>query len=221
MPKEYAYAAYSAANGVELHAIQTDPDNVQLVAITNNVNAVNYYGVNGGFFYDSALLSIAVNDGIPVIGKAGDYGSGWMNVKYARGTLVWDRTVRRFSVQLASSAEDLAVTDRSRYWAQGGISMHLQDAGWHTLAEAEHMPGIDELHMRTGLLFDRDNRLRLVVTNSLCTAEEFRSALLEWKGNELLDGIFLDGDGSSQLKIKEMRLPGDSRAVRQMLALIR
>ncbi|WP_058304012.1 hypothetical protein [Gorillibacterium timonense] len=221
-PNDYSYGSYTASNGIELHGIWTDPDNIQLTAIDRNLNDSPYFGINGGFFYQKALLSIAVNDGVPVIGKKQDYGSGWSNEKYARGTFVWDRASRQFSVQKVSSVEELTLSDHERYWAQGGISMNLQDeANWHRLAEDEHMPGIDEWHMRTGLVYDIKNKVVLLVTNDLCTAENFRAAVREWGGEDYRDGIFLDGDGSSQFKSKEAQLPGDHREVRQILNVIR
>ncbi|MEO3945015.1 hypothetical protein [Gorillibacterium sp. CAU 1737] len=222
LPTQYTYETFQATNGLVLHALITDPENIRLEAIEQNLLDLPRYGMNGGFFYESSLLSIAVNDGQPVIGKPGGYGSGWSNVKYARGTLVWDRESKKFSVQVVTSADKLTVTQPERYWAQGGISMNLQAGeSWHTLAEAEHMPGIDNLHMRTGLVYTKDGQLQLLVTNDLCTAGDFRAAVLEWGGETFVDGIFLDGDGSSQLKAKEVELAGDRRLVRQMIRLIR
>ncbi|TFE26635.1 hypothetical protein [Cohnella luojiensis] len=125
MPKEYDYATAVASNGMELHYLRTRPSNVKLEAVHNNVTAAPFYGINGGFFYQMALLSIAVVNDVPVNDEQEQYGIGMANAKYARGTLVWDGSQDRLSVQVVRQASELVVTDRSRFWAQGGISMSL------------------------------------------------------------------------------------------------
>jgi len=64
------------------------------------------------------LLSIAVNDDHPVNGNPREFGSGWYNIKYKRGTMVYDKETSTLSVQKAGSVEDLQVSDRTKYWAQ-------------------------------------------------------------------------------------------------------
>jgi hypothetical protein len=226
-PQHYSFEHSTAANGVELYTIRTTPDNVRLQAIESNVTATRYFGVNGGFFWQGALLSIAVENDRPIKGEPGDYGSGWYNTgvdaNLKRGTLVWDEAARRFSVQVVTHAGELHVTDRLHYWAQGGVSMGLGDEnGWEREMIAEQMPAYDEDHSRTALAYDRDNRLYMIVTPTPCTIEQFRTAIRERiGGGRLVDGIFLDGDGSSQLQAEHVRLAGDRREVYQMIALIR
>lgn len=226
-PQQYRFEYAKASNGVALYTIRTTPDNVRLRAIDSNVTETRYFGVNGGFFWEGALLSIAVEDGRPLKGDAGDYGSGWYNTgvdgNLRRGTLVWDEAARRFSVQAVTDASELQVTDKLRYWAQGGVSMSLLDeTGWERKMIAEQMPAYDEEHSRTALVYDRNGRLYMIVTPTLCTVEQFRTAIREKFGNRrLVDGVFLDGDGSSQLQADHVRLAGDRRPVYQMLALIR
>ncbi|CAI6083598.1 hypothetical protein [Cohnella sp. JJ-181] len=227
-PSRYAYGAATAANGMKLHYLRTAPSNVTLTVVRDNVALAPYYGINGGFFYDGSLLSMAVVDGAPVAGDgspSGGFGSGAENVKYARGTLVWDRKTERLSVQVASKAEELDVADRAAYWAQGGISMSLgSDPTWRAQAVAEHAPFMDEPRLRSGAVYDEDGRLYLVVSSNRGTLDDFRSAILEAIGGEgrprLADGIFLDGDGSSQLRGREASLTGDGRPVVQMLSLL-
>src|SRR4051794_2467356 len=60
MPRNYVYTSATASNRMELHVLRTRPSNVTLASIHNNVTISPYYGVNGGFFYQDALLSIAV-----------------------------------------------------------------------------------------------------------------------------------------------------------------
>ncbi|KIL38258.1 hypothetical protein SD70_27635 [Gordoniibacillus kamchatkensis] len=223
----YRFEYAKAANGVALYTIRTTPDNVRLRTIDSNVTATPYFGVNGGFFWEGALLSIAVENGRPLKGEPGDYGSGCYNTgvdsNLRRGTLVWDEAARRFSVQVVTDASELQVTDKLRYWAQGGVSMGLSnETGWEREMIAEQMPAYDEGHSRTALVYDRDNRLYMIVTPTLCTIEQFRTAIREKiGGGRLADGVFLDGDGSSQLQVDHVRLAGDRRQVYQMLALIR
>lgn len=227
-PRQYRYEKRVAPNGVVLHTIRTTPDNVSLQAIDSNVTHTPFMGVNGGFFWEGSLLSVAVMDGKPLKGEPGDYGSGWYNTgvngHLARGTLVWDEASRRFSVQAVTHAGELAVSDKAHYWAQGGVSMKLGEAsGWERAMIEEEMPAYDEPRMRTGLVYDRAQNVYMIVTPTRCTAEQFRSAIMDLYGQDdrLVDGVYLDGDGSSQLRSREAALPGDRREVYQMLALKR
>ncbi|MFC4775262.1 hypothetical protein ACFO9Q_00505 [Paenibacillus sp. GCM10023252] len=220
---EYAYSEAVATNGFRLHWLKTRPDNITLAAARQNVTLVKEYGVNGGFFYGEDLLSIAVVDGYPVGNPAGGYGSGSENAKYARGTLVWDGATGKLSVQVVSQAAELKVTDADRFWAQGGISMNLgSDESWEAVTEAEHVPFPDDARLRSALVYDRAGAVYLVVSSTKGTIADFRTAIVETVGEgSLVDGIFLDGDGSSQLRSKEKSLPGDNRPVAQMIQLVK
>ncbi|MFD1176781.1 hypothetical protein ACFQ3W_10785 [Paenibacillus puldeungensis] len=221
LPHNYSFREEVATNQVKLYSLIVRPENIRLQAADRPLGEYRLYGINGGFFYQEAILSIAVNNDIPVSGKPGTYGSGWFNAKYARGTLVWDAAVHRFSVQVVSSASELTVTDRRSYFAQGGVSMNLQnDAGWRAAVEAEHLPSPDEARLRSGLVFDDTGRLHLIVTPTRCTAEEFRSAIKKAAApGSVMDGIFLDGDGSAQMNAAEVKLYGDSRDLRQIIVI--
>ncbi|MNT42256.1 hypothetical protein D3C72_1786710 [compost metagenome] len=155
----------------------------------------------------------------PVAGAPGQYGSGWFNVKYPRGTLVWDEAAGAYSVQVVSSASEIQVTDRGRYFAQGGVSMNLMnDDVWESAADQEHLPYADEKRLRSGMVYDADQKLWLIATPTLCTAADFRQAILESIAPGMpKEGIFLDGDGSAQLNSVEKRLTGDSRVLRQII----
>jgi hypothetical protein len=225
-PQHYYFNKLTASNDVVLSVIRTNADNVQLQNIATNVTQTTYYGINGGFFWEGALLSIAVMNDKPLIGRAGDYGSGWYNWSdgtYKRGTLVWDGLHKQFSVQLAGQASELHISSIDDYWAQGGVSMSLgNEANWEKQIIYEHMPGYNDGHMRSGLVYDENQQLYMVVTTTSCTVAQFRSAILEKLGNQkLVDGIFLDGDGSSQLQVRDARIVGDHRQVYQMLSLKR
>lgn len=221
LPHNYSYHEIVAKNGVKLYSLTVRPEHIRLQAADRPLGEYRLYGINGGFFYQEAILSIAVNNDFPVNGKPSTYGSGWFNAKYARGTLVWDGAGHRFSVQVVSSASELTVTDRRSYFAQGGVSMNLQnDTGWRAAVEAEHLPAPDEDRLRSGMVFDDAGLLYLIVTPTRCTAEEFRSAIKETTPpNSVLEGIFLDGDGSAQMNAAEVKLFGDSRNLKQIIMI--
>lgn len=212
---------YEKETGITLQAIKTSPNNIVLLKIGANVTATNYYGVNGGFFFNGDLLSIAVNNDVPVCGVKGDYGSGWFNAKYPRGTLVWDKVFRKYSVQVVSSADEIVVADRNSYWAQGGISMSLQDDDkWRQIATEQNMPNMDGLTTRTAVAFNSGLNIYLIVTETQCTAAAFRQAIKGFANGTIIDGVFLDSGGSSQLKAWGTNIDGDGRKVVQMIALI-
>lgn len=219
--KLYVYKDLSADNGVQISAIVTNPENIGLKAIQTNVTQTKENGINGGFFWEGYLLSIAVVNDQPVRGVPGEYGSGWYNTDRPRGTLVWDQRLRRFSVQVVDRSEDLRVSDRKLYWAQGGVSMNLKDdVNWQEQALAEEFPAMDEKRLRTGMVYDTDGQVWLLVTATPCTGPEFRDAVRQTAApGKLVDGIFLDGDGSSQLQLKKRKMAGDQRAVYQMITL--
>ncbi|RKL63249.1 hypothetical protein DXT63_07545 [Thermoanaerobacteraceae bacterium SP2] len=219
----YTYGNVTASNGVNLRFIKTSPNNTTLQAINANVTDTDYYGVNGGFFYNTDILSIAVVNDQPVKGNPGDYDSGWYNETYDRGTLIWDPVARVYSIVVIGSASDITVTDPDQYWAQGGISMSLQDdSNWYNQAvNVEHMPNPDGNAHRTALVYNTGLNIWYIITPTSCTAGQFRSAIKEKIGSgTLVDGIFLDGGGSSQMQCAEYSYSGDGRVVREMVRLI-
>ncbi|KJB87263.1 hypothetical protein AZ66_14000 [Paenibacillus sp. E194] len=218
------YSKCTASNGVVLHALKCSPNDVRLRSCRTNLCNQQMTAVNGGFFdfASGALLSIAVQNNQPVKGSRGGYGSGWHNAKYARGTLVWDSAARRYSVQIVKSADELQVSDRSRYWSQGGISMSLQDdGGWQQRARQQNMPNMAGKTYRTALVYGSSLNLWMVVTNTPCTASEFRTAIKQKIGSgTLVDGVFLDGSGSSQMQSSVVKLRGDGRKVYSIVAIM-
>jgi len=219
----YTYGSVNASNGVRIKFIKTSPNNTTLQTIYKNVTNTNYYGVTGGFFYGTDILSIAVVNDEPVKGNPGDYGSGWFNEKYDRGTLIWDPVTRAYSIQVIHSSSDIIVRDKKQYWAQGGISMSLQDnSNWYNQAAiVEHMPNPDGKAYRTGLVYNTGLNIWYIITPTKCTAGKFRKAIKEKIGSgTLVDGIFLDGGGSSQMQCKGYSFGGDGRALLQMVRLI-
>ncbi|MCY9764859.1 phosphodiester glycosidase family protein [Paenibacillus alvei] len=218
-----SYSKCTASNGVVLHSLKTSPNDVQLRPCQTSVYTQQQTAINGGFFdfRSGAILSISVQNDKPVKGSRGGYGSGWHNAKYARGTLVWDAAARRYSVQVVRSADELKVSDRSRYWAQGGVSMSLQnESGWERIARQQNMPNMSGKVYRTGLVYGSGLSMWLVVTNTACTAEQFRTAIKQKIGSgTLTDGIFLDGSGSSQMSCNTVKLRGDGRTVYSIITV--
>ncbi|WP_231586764.1 hypothetical protein [Paenibacillus sp. E194] len=147
--------------------------------------------------------------------------SGWENAKYARGTLVWDAAARRYSTQVVRSADELKVSDHSRYWAQSGISISLRDvANWQKIARQQNMPNISGKVFRTALVYGSSLNLWMIVTNTACTVSDFRAAIKQKIGSgTFVDGIFLDGSGSSQMIYGAVKLRGDGRTVYSVVSI--
>lgn len=216
------YIQITADNGVVLHVLQTDPSSISLKSINDNVVQSGINGINGGFFWQDELLSIAVMDGMPANGSPNSYGSGWNNVKYARGTIVYDRVTRKLDVQRAASVDDLQMTDTMKFWAQGGVSMNVSDDSiWYNEAvNVERLPSPDDERLRSAMAYDNSGEIYLVVTSTKCSAEKFRTAIKTTIAvGTLNEAIFLDGDGSSQLLVGNVKLKGDNRRVVQMIAV--
>ncbi|WP_157756143.1 phosphodiester glycosidase family protein [Paenibacillus crassostreae] len=222
IPEDAKYFQITADNGVVLHVLRTEPSSISLYSINDNVVRSETNGINGGFFWDNQLLSIAVMDGIPVNGSPKEYGSGWFNIKYDRGTIVYDRVTGMVDVQRAASVDDLHMSDATKFWAQGGVSMNLKDESkWYNLAvKEERLPFPDDERLRSAMAYDNLGEIYLVVTSSKCTAGQFRTAIKRnvAVGN-LNEAIFLDGDGSSQLLAGNVKLEGDARKVLQMIGV--
>lgn len=223
IPNGMKYNLITADNGVVLHVLQTDPSNITLTTINDNVVKSGKNGINGGFFWQDSLLSISAVDGLPVNGSPNGYGSGWFNAKYARGTLVYDRVTESLDVLRASSVDDLHMTDATSFWAQGGISMNIADESkWYRSAiDEEKLPFPDDERLRSGMVYDDTGSVYLIVSSTKCTAEKFREAIKSHIAvGKLIEGIFLDGDGSSQLLAGDVKLKGDDRTVVQMVEII-
>ncbi|WP_195576509.1 hypothetical protein, partial [Paenibacillus sp. 1001270B_150601_E10] len=147
----YSYHSYHASNGMELHVLKTKPQYISIQAIHDNVTKSALTGINGGFFYESAQLSLAMMNGAPINGAAGAYGSGDQNVKYARGTLVWDGVTNQLKVQVIRRGDEVQVQNPKQSWAQGGISMDLSsEASWRQRILDEKAPFPDDHRLRSG-----------------------------------------------------------------------
>ena len=219
----YSYYSETSPSGMKLHVLQTKPAYVTLETINDNVTLVGKVGINGGFFYGNQLLSIGVVNSLPVNKEIGNFGTGIENVKYARGTLVWDGASDALSVQVAGNASEIKVKDHTRFWAQGGISMSLgNDGQWIQQTVKENAPFPEDNRLRSAAVYDNAGALYLIVSETKGSLDVFREAIIDSIGNgKLVDGIFLDGDGSSQLFSSEAALPGDNRPVVQMMRIVK
>ncbi|MEF3353191.1 hypothetical protein PV403_08385 [Paenibacillus sp. GYB006] len=222
IPEGIKYTQTTTDNGVALHVLQTEPDHISLLTINDNVVRSGLPGINGGFFWEDQLLSIAVMDGVPTNRSVKEYGSGWFNTKYDRGTMVYDRITKKVDVQRVASADDLRITDETKFWAQGGVSMNLMDDNrWYQIAiDEEGLPFPSDKRLRSAMAYDTSGDIYLIVSSTKCTAKQFRAAIKSSIAvGKLQEGIFLDGDGSSQLLAGNVKLKGDDRKVVQMIAV--
>ncbi|MBS3968997.1 MAG: hypothetical protein KGZ94_02645 [Clostridia bacterium] len=227
----YWYETVTALNGVKLHAIKTSPNNTTLTIINKNITNTSYFGINGGFFFNQDILSMAVINNKPLKGNPGDYGSGWYNHNsqggtIQRGTIIWDPVTREYKLRRLKTAADIQnlnlVQDLNNYWARGGVSMTLQDdANWYSIAQSEELPDLSTGRPRTGLVYNTGLNIWYIVTFSNATGKQFREAIKEKIGSgTLVDGIFLDGGGSTQIKCAEYANSGGGRSVVEIVRLI-
>ena len=226
---------------IALNTIETPASNIVLQANDGTVPSSDApAAVNGGFFLPSGeILSIAVNDNTPVSGPPGEDFIGLANDRTSRGTLYWDGETNTAGVEVVSNVDQLTnITDRSNYWAQGGISMALnspvaQDGlPQQTIdEELDNLGGSTGLSERTALIYDdlsnngtgeTGTDVYLVTTQQEVTLGEFRSAIQQTY-TTAEDGIFLDGGGSTQIKSPDFESsgsdPAPGRTIPQIVAL--
>ncbi|WP_179223616.1 phosphodiester glycosidase family protein [Paenibacillus tyrfis] len=237
-PTSYKYSTYSA-NNVKLNVIQTSPGNIQLKALNLSANLENtsYIGINGGFFSNQVeettsmkkTHNIAINNGKPVIGtdKAGN--NGWYN-SGNQGTIIWDAKNGKFLFKVLNNGWEVnKAVGHNNYWAQGGVSMSLGSTSWKDTITKEKLPNPDGKVQRTAMVYSGTG-IYLIVTDTKCTAEAFRGAIQQYFGikdgspKNDVNGIFLDGSGSSQMRAydnnnKLINIKGDSRALHQIVTV--
>ena len=223
-----------------LNTIETPAGNIELLENDGTVPSSDApAAVNGGFFDTSNLdlLNIAVNNDVPVAGQPGETGVGWANSETPRGitergTLYWDGDTNTAGIEVVSDVPELKATgvisNPDNYWAQGGISMALNDPtitspitganeGLPQRTYDDDILGIGEdtgESERTALIYDdlsnngtnqadgtseTGTDVYLVTTQQEVTLGEFRSAIQQTY-TTAEDGIFLDGGGSTQIK---------------------
>lgn len=222
----YGEATY---NGITLYLIRTAASNIILPDVNNkNIGDTTYYGINGGFFDFStrAILSVTVVNDVPSgsgVKLDKNYGTGWYNEKYARGTMVYDGARNTLSVRVVKSAGEISVTDRNNYWAQGGVSMSLNDdANWFSIATQQNLPAhsTTATSRRAALVYG-DSNVWLVITPNEVTTTTFREAIKTKVATTASsrDAIFLDASGSAQMRSCERTYRGDNRPLEGIVAL--
>ncbi|EPY13685.1 hypothetical protein [Paenibacillus alvei] len=253
-PTSYSYSTYNAKNGLTLNIIQTTPENIKFETLSKGKSLTNssFYGINGGYFTPAGrTLHIAVKNDKPITGVGSDGGkggNGWYNHYETKGekgtsTVVWDGDKRSFSIQKVWDAGSISVKNRKNYWAQGGFGMHLGNSNWRKLAEDEGLTGSTSPAMgRTALVYHKSS-VYLIVTNvpeedkktdnkkNHHTHSQFRDAVQQYfnitdgSSSSSVNGVFLDGSGSSQMKAisntnKVVNVTGDGRQLVQIISLI-
>ncbi|MET1174348.1 phosphodiester glycosidase family protein [Paenibacillus amylolyticus] len=103
------------------------------------------------------------------------------------------------------------------------MKLGSSEAAWKTQATKENIQNADGAACRSAAVYNNTKNLWLVVTDTKTTAAKFRADILEKIGlGTLVDGIMLDGSGSSQYKVAEGYYSGSDampRKVYQMMAL--
>lgn len=174
------------------------------------------------FFNDKfGIVSIAAVNGKPVGGRNGDGTGGWTNGQYYvngrpinlyRGTLVWDPVARKYSVPEVYEIDEIRVSDKSNYWAQGGVSMCLQESEdiFQETVKGQRLPEYNSKDLRSALVYNTDLNLWLVISTNSCTASAFRTAIKNAIGSgTLVDGIFLDGGSSTSMRCADFYKNGN------------
>jgi hypothetical protein len=226
----YTFTRYVASNGVKLAYIKTSPKNISITTTgTTNKTVPNSgkLGMNGGFFEGSSVLSIAATNNIPVKGTTG-YGTGDKNYnasgEHAAGTLVWNAKWSSYFIQKATSMSELWVSDVNNYWAQGGISMSLNDdANWESIADSEDIYNKNGYVDRSALVYNSGKNIFLIITEEGTTAAKFRAAIKEIEPSTTKEGIFLDGADASQMYVPAAGFSnggGTDRAIPAMIAVV-
>lgn len=219
-PKSYSYTTYTYKS-VLLNIIKTNPANIKLKSLNgSSLSSANVTGINGGWIssysYDGTL-NIAVNNGIPVIGKAWSSNSGWYNsvTGKASGTIIWDGGNNRFSYQRVSNASDITGVDKNHnWWAQGGISLSLGNINWMEVYKKEFLNTKDtniqyfsgDAHPHTALVYSGTS-IYLIESDSISDLSNFRYAIQAYfkmsdskNESSTTKGILLDSNPSSEMK---------------------
>ncbi|HWO95591.1 hypothetical protein P4H70_06690 [Paenibacillus ehimensis] len=224
---------YVNSRYIRLRYIKTSPKNIKLTHIKSTVPASGKLGVNAGFFDDASqgVQSICIQNSSCVLGGgSSDFATGYYNNNssgghISKGTLVWDDAWRTYRLQVIENAGQLIIGNPDNYWAQGGFSMHLQsDTSWQNMLSSgkesvnDHAPNTN--YNRTGLLYGNSLNIYLVISETTCTADEFRTACKYIDTNNGLQGIFLDGATATQMNVPASGYSWTSGSSRKLPAMI-
>ncbi|WP_019909399.1 hypothetical protein [Paenibacillus sp. HW567] len=203
-----------AVNGksIVLHVISAPAKNITLVTINSKVpDQNNYYGINGSFYIlppdNGDLLSISVVNDYPLkpsLSYGGRYNVGKNSISMDKGTIVYDGADDIVTHQIVDDYNDIAVVKRRNYWAQGGVSMSLNNnANWKAIMQAQELPAQDYETTRTALAYTNGATPYVygIVTTTNCLPGDFRSAIKAAYSYD--EAIFLDSGPSSQMRAKD------------------
>ncbi|UUZ83512.1 hypothetical protein LJK88_06535 [Paenibacillus sp. P26] len=194
--------------------IKTSPNNIKLTPISGTVPSTGLLGINAGYFDDSSqtVQSICIQNSSTVQpGGANVFACGYYNNDDSgnhinAGTLVWDAGWRTYRTQVISGANQLTVGNPDNYWAQGGVSMYLQnDSAWSKMLSNnqelvnDHFPS--DTMPRTALLYGNSLNIYLVITENKVSMSTFRTACKNLDATNGLEGIFLDGNTATQMNV--------------------
>lgn len=217
-------------NGLSLHMIRTDPNNIELVTLNeqDNLYSSTRYGINGGFFDlgDNNMITLAISNGSSLC---------WNN-QVGHGVLTWNTT--SFGMEWAITGSDLSANLTATHsWGQGGIRLILgyNESSWRSnlISSTEATASFIDLRSprRTGIVADTStNKVYLIVSNTNCDITAFRKAISQYFGIQEGEqassrylGLSLDGGSSSQLKAKQngsnVYVNSVGRNLRQIVAL--
>lgn len=222
--------AYS--NGIYLHIISTTAQDIELVNLQyGKLRTSEYYGMNGGWYNPIGstrqVISLAFSNGHNVGPASIDGDQNYVG----SGVMYWSGSTLKV-VSGVTSPSGLPIYANGT-WAQGGYSMHLGNTNWAELTLAEPAAANVFYDSRAGksamVAHMSQKRVYLVITQNAATWETFRTAIQNYMGisdmgandSTTLQGIFLDGSGSSQMKSKSNGYieSSDNRALCQIVAI--
>lgn len=205
-------------NGITLHILRTHANNIKLLDQTGSsggqkaLQNSGYFGCNGGWFNmstDQDILNIAMNDG----GKVGSGTYGGLGNYVGSGAIAWNGNAWALSHYTnAPSYSSIGFSTQTNTWAQGGFHLWLGHSGWRNnfINQPSGSDFIDGAAYRTAMIANMTSKsIYLIVALQSVTVTAFRSAIQSYLNisdasqlNSTIQGILLDGGGSSQLRAK-------------------
>ena len=231
-PQKHSYFN-GPVNGMNLHVIETDASNIQMVNMQKKTGGMGtYFGINGGFFNrnstsDVSCQNYAINNGVPV----GPNGTGATNelgfaaIAYVNGMVKLLPAVLRDDADLRAALGGATPT-----WVQGGGNLMLGNGSWapsdlrFTPDAQANSPGRTAIVVNTAtkkvyLIVSRESTDKSVV--------QFRNAIYQClgisNGTSTFAGLLLHGGGSSCIRAKnsagQVVGAATSRALCQVITL--
>lgn len=239
-PANHSYEYDSSRN---LHVITTAASNIKLINFAPNDSKIEpsgYCGVNGTFF-DSGIVSIAVQDGATVSNMNRGFWNGT-----GKGGIGWNGTSVEWFQFLEDARPKYAAGEAyamTNTWLQGGIALWLGYSDWRTKydEQATTPSAVESLYEyvteprpRTAMVANLlTNTIELIVCTNNIHLENFRAAIQSRYGisdgaahSTTYQAILLDGGISTQLVAKDsetgvavVAAAANLRAVKQIVSL--